>query len=222
MTPRESKGPARQLADSLARLLAALRSLGRGALGVYHPAARGSIYPASILVHLRADPGGFAPRVRAIAADMGATVRLEELRPLDDPPADEAGVYAWGGTAIISLTITALMLSLAGIYSVMTFTVSRRTREIGIRVALGADRRRLVVAIFRRPLIQVIVGIGAGAVLLVQSSKYLFAVNGLTPEEYALVALHSALMFGVCLLACVAPTRRALAVEPVEALNVEG
>jgi len=190
--------------------------------GVYHPAARGSLYPANILVHLRADPGEFAPRLRAIAADMGAAVRVEELRPLDDAPGDEAGIYAWGATAIISLTFTALMLSLAGIYSVMAFTVSRRTREIGIRVALGADRRRLVAAIFRRPLTQVVVGVAAGAVLLVQSAEYLFVVPGLTPQQYGLVALHSVLMFGVCMLACVVPTRRALAVEPAEALNVEG
>ena len=125
-------------------------------------------------------------------------------------------------TAIITLTLTALMLSLAGIYSVMAFTVSRRTREIGVRVALGADPRRLVGDIFRRPLTQVLIGIGLGAILLVQSSKFLFAVAGLTPEQYALVALHSVLMFGVCMLACVVPTRRALAVEPAEALNVEG
>lgn len=65
-------------------------------------------------------------------------------------------------------------------------------------------------------------GVGAGAVLLVRVSIYLLAVSGLTTEQYVLVALHSMLMFGVCLLACVVPTRRALAVEPVEALNVEG
>jgi hypothetical protein len=196
--------------------------ISNSAGGVYHPAARGSIYPANVLVHVRGDPGAFSPRLLSIASDMGALVRVEELRPLLDAPGDDASIYAWGSTAIIALTITALMLSLAGIYSVMAFTVSRRTREIGIRVALGADRRRLVAAIFRRPLIHVLVGIGVGAVLLVRSSVYLFAVSGLTPEQYVLVALHSALMFGVCMLACVVPTRRALAVEPVEALNVEG
>lgn len=189
--------------------------------GVYHPAARGSIYPANILVHLRGDAGGFAPRIRATAADMGATLRVEQLRPLGNAPGDEAGIYAMVATGIITLTVAALLLSLAGIYAVMAFTVSRRTREIGVRVALGADSRRLVTAVFRRPLIQVVVGIGAGAALLVQASEYLLAVTGLTPRQYALVALHSVLMFGVCMLACVVPTRRALAVEPAEALKVE-
>lgn len=157
-----------------------------------------------------------------MAADTGATVRVEELRSLADAPGDDVGIYARGATAIITLTLTALMLSLAGIYSVMAFTGSRRTRETRVRVALGADPRHLVAAIFRRPLIQVAVGTALGAVLLVRSSIYLFVVPGLTPEQYALVGLHSGLMFGVCVLACVVPTRRALAVEPAQALNVEG
>jgi len=196
--------------------------ISNGSGGVYHAASRGSIYPANILVHLRGDPDAFIPHLRAMASDMGATVRLEELRALSDVSGDDTGIYAFGMTAIMTLTLTALMLSLAGIYSVMAFTVSRRTREIGIRVALGADPRRLVAAIFKRPLVQVATGIGLGAILLVRSSIFLFAVRGLTPEQYALVALHSVLMFGVCMLACVVPTRRALSVEPVEALNVEG
>ena len=61
------------------------------------------------------------------------------------------------------LTAVALLLSLAGIYAVMSFTVARRTREIGVRVALGASRLGVVTAIFRRPLIQVGFGIVAGA-----------------------------------------------------------
>jgi predicted permease len=190
--------------------------------GVYHAAARGSIYPANLLVHVRGDPGGFAPRLRETAADLGAAVRIEGIRGLTTPLGDEAGIYTWGVTAIITLTITALMLSLAGIYSVMAFTVSRRTREIGVRVALGADPARLVTSILRRPLTQVAVGIGAGAILLVLTTKYLFLAADFTPQQYALVALHSVLMFCVCMLACVVPTRRALAVEPAEALNVEG
>ena len=59
----------------------------------------------------------------------------------------------------------ALLLSLMAIYSVMAFTVVQRTREIGVRVALGADRWRIIAAIVRRPLVQIGLGIGAGGVL---------------------------------------------------------
>ena len=64
------------------------------------------------------------------------------------------------------MTAVALLLSLAGIYAVMSFIVARRTREIGVRVALGASRLRVVREIFRRPLIQVALGILAGAALV--------------------------------------------------------
>ena len=64
--------------------------------------------------------------------------------------------------ATLVMTAVALLLSLAGIYAVLSFTVARRTREIGVRVALGANRRRVLTAIFRRPLTQVGLGIAAG------------------------------------------------------------
>ena len=120
-----------------------------------------------------------------------------------------------------SVSAVALMLSLAGIYAVMAFTVSRRTREIGIRIALGAERWRIVLAVFRRPLIQVALGILAGTGLVMVLA---FAVTGghLQPRHIALVFAYSLVMLAVCLLACIVPTRRALAVQPTEALRAEG
>ena len=66
----------------------------------------------------------------------------------------------------ILMTAVALLLSLSGIYAVLSFIVARRTREIGVRVALGASRRRVIAAIFRRPLIQVGLGVVAGGALI--------------------------------------------------------
>jgi putative ABC transport system permease protein len=90
-----------------------------------------------------------------------------------------------GVRLLLVVSTVALTLALAGIYTVMSCTVARRTREIGIRVALGADQRRIGLGmIFRRPLTQV--------------------------------------ALGVCLLACIVPTRRALSIEPTEALRSDG
>jgi putative ABC transport system permease protein len=101
----------------------------------------------------------------------------------------------------------------------MAFTVSRHTREIGIRIALGADAFGIVAAIFARALAQVGLGIAAGGGLVFLLTR---AVTGLSAREVALVTAYVMVMMGVCLLACIVPTRRALAVEPTEALRDAG
>jgi ABC-type antimicrobial peptide transport system permease subunit len=123
------------------------------------------------------------------------------------------------------MTAIALLLSLAGIYAVMSFIVARRTREIGVRVALGASRRSVVAAIFRRPLIQVGLGIVAGAALIAAGGSMETEMpglsGGLSLRDVALILAYAILMLGVCLLACVVPTRRALGVEPTIALRMD-
>jgi len=112
------------------------------------------------------------------------------------------------------------LLSLMSIYSVVDFTVSRRTREIGVRVALGASPRSILASIFRRPLIHVGIGIAVGGLLVVATSSGMF--GGLPSVlESVLMAGYVALMWAVCMLACFVPTRRALRVHPVEALRAD-
>jgi ABC-type antimicrobial peptide transport system permease subunit len=127
--------------------------------------------------------------------------------------------YDFWITLVVVVSGIALLLSLAGIYAAMSFAVSRRTREIGIRVALGADRARLVTSIFRRPLLQV----GAGVLLGTLLTMWLMATpnGGLDVRGVAAVGVYAALVCAVCMLACVVPTRRALRVEPTDALRAE-
>ena len=130
----------------------------------------------------------------------------------------------WLRVAIL-MTAIALLLSLAGIYAVLSFIVARRTREIGVRVALGASRPRVVVAIFRRPLLQVGLGILAGAVLIAAAGSVETEMpglsGGLSLRDVAIILGYATLMLGVCLLACVVPTRRALGVEPTIPLRMD-
>jgi putative ABC transport system permease protein len=111
-------------------------------------------------------------------------------------------------------------VALTAIYAVVEFTVSRRTREIGIRIALGADRRRVVGVVLGRPIAQVSFGIVAGSILV----AFMFiglSESAPTAGEAALIAAYSAVMMGVCMLACIVPTRRALHVDPARALSGE-
>src|SRR5688500_2337493 len=188
--------------------------------GIYHPAAPGALRPARIAVHVRGDPMDAAPRVRAAAMQVDPGLRLYELTVLDDVNAGELEFLAFWFRIAVMVSIVALTLSLAGIYAVMAFTVSRRTREIGIRVALGAERWRVMVAIFRRPAMQVAAGIIVGTALIFVLS---FGIEGgeLSARFIAMILAYSTVMMGVCTLACIVPTRRALSIEPTEALKSE-
>jgi hypothetical protein len=188
---------------------------GRG--GVYHPLDPRNGYPTNIVVHLVAGSEGFASRLRTLAMEVDPTLRVENLMPLDGAPRAEEGIYAWGVSAIGLVTLLALMLSMAGIYAVLSYTVSRRTREIGIRTALGAGAISLLRAVFRRTLLQVGLGICVGGILLLVSAEYMF--GGQDTGDYWAAALASVVVTSVSLLACVVPTRRALQVQPMAALN---
>ena len=189
--------------------------------GIYHAVPPGGAYPAHVAVHARGNPASLAPRVRAAATETDPALRLYEIVPLDEVNRSEIEVLNFWFRLLVSMSVVSLTLSLAGIYSVMAFTVTRRTREIGIRVALGAERWRVIATILARPLTQVALGIAAGAGLVVLLAV---GMTGGVPRarHLAMVLGYSACMLAVCLLACIFPTRRALGVEPTEALRSEG
>ena len=190
--------------------------------GLYHPATPAATYPAQVAVHVNGQTDTFVPRFRAIVAEVDPTLRMYDVQRLDQVVIGSVQGMIFWFRLFVGISAMALLLSLAGIYAVMSFTVSRRTREIGIRVALGATHRRVLAAVFRRPLIQVAIGviIGSGLVLFMvwgESGREM-----VTAKQLAAVTAYAVVMMGVCLLACVVPTRRALGVEPTEALRGEG
>jgi hypothetical protein len=201
--------------------------------GVYIPVPPSFDRSPYMIIHASGDPLVLGPRLRAIAEAVDPDLRLTEITRMDmigDP-------FVWflelWRQITMVLTAVAVLLSLAGIYAVLSFTVSKRTREIGVRVAVGASPRSVVATIFRRPLTQVGIGIVVGAFLVGLGSVVVrnhqpdtamgmhTLAGGLSLGQLAMLIGYSALMLGVCLLACIVPTRRALGVEPTEALRAE-
>jgi predicted permease len=196
--------------------------------GLYLPATPGSGFSPHMMIHTRGDPMALVPRMRAIAGTVDPTLRLSEFQRMDQIASDYLWILAMLLRTTLVMTAVALLLSLAGIYAVLSFTVARRTREIGVRVALGANRHRVLTAIFRRPLTQVGLGIAAGTTLIAagalalsRTEQFAGASSGLSAGQVALLLAYAAFMLGVCLLACVVPTRRALRVDPMVAMRVE-
>jgi putative ABC transport system permease protein len=197
---------------------------GRAA-GLYLPSSADRFSQVYLLMHLRGDPLTFAPTLGEIVAAVDPRLRLSDVQRADatlDPIIWFVRLWL---RVTVAMTAVALVLSLSGIYAVLSFTVARRTREIGVRVALGADRRRVISAIFRRPLIQVGLGVLAGTALITLAGSIDTDAPGLTGElsfrQLAMIGSYGIVMLGVCLLACIVPTRRALSVEPTVALRLD-
>jgi predicted permease len=189
-----------------------------GGPGVYFP-----LDPKSssqyLLAHLRADTTSFASLLRNVAFEVEPDLQLHEIMRLDELH-EGSSESRYLSRLLVVISAVALLLSLVSIYAVVDFTVSKRTREIGVRVALGASPRSILVATFRRPLTHVGAGIVVGGLLVVGTSSGMF--GGLpTFLEAVLMVSYVVLMWGVCMLACLVPTRRALRVHPVDALRAD-
>jgi hypothetical protein len=186
----------------------------------YHPSLPDTTIPAYIAVHVRSGPEGFAPRLRAIAADVDPTLRVYDVMTIDRVGSDQWDEFDFLWRLLLMVSSLAIILSLSGIYAAVSFAVSRRRREIGIRVALGAQPSGIVLTILRQPLYQVGLGVLAGFILVL---ALVGGVNlsGLSLSRGVWVAAYAIVMMGLCMLACIVPLRRALRVEPTEALRVQ-
>ena len=197
--------------------------------GVYRPYVPGSRTALNIVVRGRGDPLALSPRVRDLASAVDPSLRIEQITRIDQLKTPLLWFLGLWQKIIMGMTAVTLLLSLSGIYAVLSFIVARRTREVGVRVALGAGARRVVTALFRRPMTHVGLGVIAGTVLIAVAAiavQYTTEFEGIQPRgltvgEITLLVGYAILMLGVCALACIVPALRALRVQPMEALRAE-
>jgi ABC-type antimicrobial peptide transport system permease subunit len=173
-----------------------------------------------VAVHVSGTPESFGNRLRTIANRVEPTLRVHDLMPLDRVGADQSLESQYLSRVLTVLSGVALLLSLMAIYAVMAFTVVQRTREIGTRVALGANRWRVAAAVSRRPLGQIGLGIGVGGALVPLMAAGVFESTP-TSFESILMAAYALLILAVCLSACVVPIRRVLRLEPSQVLRAD-
>jgi putative ABC transport system permease protein len=127
----------------------------------------------------------------------------------------------WGSTFGL-LAATAVVLCAVGLYSVMACSVTQRTQEIGVRMALGAQRRQVSWLILRRGLAQLVVGLIAGFAGSFALRRVLpGAIVGVTPHDPIAVVSIALLLTIVSIAACLIPVRRATSIDPVAALRAE-
>jgi predicted permease len=188
---------------------------------VFHPGPSGTGRMSTMIVRLNGSPSPqLTPRLRQIAATVHPGLRLETVEGVVETWNNSQKFLRLLATAIIVVMSSVLLLSAAGIYAMMSFTVARRRREIGIRAALGADARRILAGIFRRAATQLAGGVALGIAV---AATFDWLADGAFAggNTLALVPSVVAVMVVVGLIAAVAPARRGLAVQPTEALRDE-
>ena len=184
---------------------------------VFRAASPATAHPLVVGVRVAGDPNALAPRVRAIATSLGAGLRVDDVRRLDDATWRQDIPMMVAAGAVASVVGIALSMSAVGIFALMSVSVARRTREIGLRSALGASRTRLLSAVFSSAAILVGCGVAAGNLLLILFITLSDEVDLVDVADGLL--LTSAVMLTVGILACVEPARRALRINPIDALK---
>ncbi len=189
---------------------------------IYQPLRPGTVQPLRVAIEVGDDPARFAPRLREIARAVDPQLVIAAVTPLDRQFEGDWYVVAAAAAGALVLVGVLLTLAASGIYAIMSFAVVERTREIGIRVALGADRGRIAMHIARRALLQ----IGAGVMLgMLFTWPAFFELQHDESGVSLWLSAISALVPGICimvlvaLVACAAPTLRALRISPIDALR---
>ena len=189
---------------------------------VYRPAAAEAVHPIRIAVHAKNNPTAMLSRLRVIAAEVDPSMRLDMVMTLDKAGAVDRVALDFFLRLLASIGGVALVLATAGAYALMSFTVARRTSEIGIRLALGANPRRIMLSTFGRALLQITAGLVAGGIPAFALAANLapeIAVGG-GPLLAMWVCAGVALFISVVMaLACAIPARRALRIQPIETLK---
>ena len=187
--------------------------------GVYLPLKAGQVEPARYIVEVAGAPADFASTVRALAANVDPEA-MALVRPLTNVLEGEAKVFRWAYSMQMILASVAFLLAVTGLYALMSFTVSQRTREIGIRTALGARAWSIVSTVARRAAVQLGLGLLLGSLwawvllLEIQNDSMIAPFNLLFTIGVTIVLAG---LVGVA--ACAVPTIRGLRIEPTEALR---
>jgi predicted permease len=190
--------------------------------GVYIPYQQLPLSGMTVVVRTATAPSGLVPSIRAALREADPELPMIDVMTMTDRLSQSMWVRRLYSSLIATFAGVALAMAIGGIAGVFSYVVSRRTHEMGIRVALGAQRQDVLWLVLRQGLFLATSGITLGLLCAFATTpllrNLLFGVSPLEPITFAGIAV---LLAGVALVACWFPARRAMAVEPMSALRRE-
>ncbi len=188
--------------------------------GIYVPLRATNV--VRLAIRATGDPGMLAPAIHEAVALAAPRAQVQWAVTLEKQMAEVVTIFRSLGGVLLVIGGTALLLTAVSLFSLVSFAVTQRTREIGIRVALGATRRAVLSGVFRREGLQLLLGGALGAALAVALARLVLLIPfPLRAAEPYSLATCVALLIAVGVAALAAPLRRALAIQPTEALRHE-
>lgn len=191
-------------------------------VALYLPHLQRVVGSLSIVARTTNDPVSVAAAITREARALDPNIALYDVKTMEQWLSESLARRRFAMLMLGLFALVAMLLAGVGIYGVMSYTVAQRTREIGIRVALGAQTRDVLRLIVRQGMSLAGIGVGLGLVAAIAATRLmvslLFGVRATDPITFAAIAL---LLAGVTLLACWIPARRATKVDPMVALRCE-
>jgi predicted permease len=189
---------------------------------IYRPFEQSYSAAASVVVRAAGDPGGLIPEVRREVAALDENLPPQDLQPLSET----TGLATWsvrtGAAALSFFSLLGLLLASVGIYGVMSYSVARRAREIGLRMALGAESRDVIKLIVKQGMKLALIGTIIGLPLAVAATRLIASMlYGVTATDPATFAGGAIFLMIVALLACYLPARKTTKIDPMAALRRE-
>jgi predicted permease len=192
-------------------------------LAVYLPAGPNMASSTlQLVMHTKGEPLSVAAPVRAVVASVDPTLPVSNIRTLEDIVSRSVATRRFTMLLLVTFAALALVLAVAGVYGVLSYSVARRTSEIGVRLTLGAQPGRLLRMVLLRGMRPVLIGMAIGLAAMYWLSQLmatmLFEVQ---PNDLPTFLIVGAALLVTGIAACYVPARQVLRVDPVEALRIE-
>jgi putative ABC transport system permease protein len=189
---------------------------------VHEQADQSGDLPSGIVVRTSVDPASIVSAVRQAIWSVDKNQPVARIQTFEEIMARQLSIPSQNTTLLSAFALLALLLASLGLYGVLSYAVTQRANEIGVRMALGATARDILLSFCRRGLALTLAGLGIGLVLSAIAARFITTLlYGFQPNYLPTVAVVSLILLAVAALACFVPARRAANVDPLVVLRNE-